>query len=150
MSSKTEQPQEAAYLSDAWVPTEPGETLSGRIVSVERGWSDFRNGFYPILRVETSDGETRAFHAFRQVAYNIVLDKRPKTGEQVTITFRGARAKKLGETNNPPVGYSLQIEGRGAQDDIDMYAAMDTRGARSATPEPDIPAVPPTQQDFEF
>lgn len=114
--------------SDAWVPTEPGETLEGVVESVDSGWSDYRNGSYPILRVNVG-AVIKAFHAFREAAFNQVLDKRPTTGERVTITFLGARARKEGEKNNPPVGYRLVVHGRGAAFDQDLYQRMDQRRA---------------------
>lgn len=119
--------------SDAWVPVEPGDILDGVVESVESGWSDFRNGSYPILRVRDASDDVRAFHAFRTAAFNQVLDKRPTTGERVTITFLGARAKKDGEKNNPPVGYRLVVHGRGAAFDQDLYHRMDQRAAAPAT-----------------
>ena len=133
--------QEPQATSDAWVPTEPGEKLEGVVESVEAGWSDYHNGHYPILRVTTADGDTRAFHAFRKTAFNQILDKRPTTGERITITYLGARAKKEGATKNPAVGYRIVIHGRDAAADRDLYARIDTRPSVRHV-EPDVPIGP--------
>lgn len=114
------------FSSDAWVPDQPGDELQGKIVSVERAWSDYKNGFYPILRIETDTGEVKAFHAFRTVALSQVLAKRPTTGEVVKITYLGPRPPKPGDKGSPPVGYRLEIEGRGPEADERTYDSMET------------------------
>lgn len=116
---------EPNYQSDAWIPETPGDVLEGTVRAVEYGWSDFKNAEYPILRIELADGEIKVFHAFRTVAQRQVLAKRPVTGERIKVTYLGARPPKPGETQNPPVGYRLEMPDRGPEDDQATYDRLD-------------------------
>lgn len=126
---------EAEFTSEAWVPTTPGDRLEGRVVSVERAWSDYKSSYYPILRLdaehvsvggqEQSTDKVRAFHAFRAVALSQVLAKRPKLGEQVIVTYLGPRDPKPTDKGLPPVGYRLELPERGPEEQDQLYDSME-------------------------
>lgn len=71
---------------DAWMP-EAGETLAGTVVDVEVRSSQF--GKYPAVTVQRLDGTKLVFHAFRTVALNEVLRRKPKVGDVIAIAYFG-------------------------------------------------------------
>lgn len=101
---------------DAWIPLEPGDSLSGTIREVRRGWSDMRaakngEGWYPLLVIETDDGVMLNWHAFSAVAYTRIMEIQPVPGEKVTITYLGlSRVKKAGQ--NPAKLFSIRVDSR--------------------------------------
>lgn len=137
-TTKTEQ--------QAWIPEEPGDTLTGKIIEVVRAWSDARTnggkdmdrGWYPLIRVKTDNGNVRDWHVFSAVAENRVMDKQPLPGETITITYLGVSDKTPPKGQNAPKLWALDIAGRDpAVEARNVYAQL------GAAPRP----VPNAQAD---
>jgi hypothetical protein len=128
--------------TDAWVPTKKGETLSGEVTEVGKVWSDYRLGFYPLVTIKDDDGTIWRFHAFRTVANNLVLEKRPLPGERIVITYEGARKPKPTDIGNPPVIYRIEMPGRPPESVGAIYDSIEGQ-----TPKP-IVAVEPEDEPF--
>lgn len=100
----------------AWIPTDEGDELVGKVIDLARAWSDARalgnngNGWYPLLKIEKDDGIVVDFHAFQTVAMNQVNDKRPIQGDRVKITYRGEGKAK--DNKNAPKLFYIMVEGR--------------------------------------
>jgi hypothetical protein len=80
---------------EGWRP-EPGDTIAGKIVSTDKGWSDFKNAFYPILTIQTAEGEI-SVHCFHQTLLSRLKAMRPKIGDDISITYQGKRETKDGK-----------------------------------------------------
>lgn len=70
----------------AWRP-DPEDKLVGTVVEVDERVSDY--GPYPLLIVETEDGDEVAVHAFHTVLKNELARKRPQPGDTIGIVYRG-------------------------------------------------------------
>lgn len=88
-----------------WRP-EPGEKLTGVIVDISEGSSDY--GTYPLLEVQADDGRVVSVHAFHTVLKNELASKKPNVGDRIGIKYVGIPAGKRYET------YRVVLE-RGAQ-----------------------------------
>jgi hypothetical protein len=122
--------------SDAWMPTAPGDQLVGEVVDVDMAWSDYRNGYYPVLTVRTDDGVELKLHAFRTVLFNEVVKWQPVVGERIIVTYLGAGKAKAGMS--APHIYKLRIEGRSGMDARSVYRRLQAPAPRP-TPEPGVP-----------
>lgn len=142
MATKTE--------SQAWIPEQPGDKLTGTIVEVIRAWSDARTnggkdmerGWYPLIRLKTDNGNIRDWHAFGAVAENRVLDKQPLPGETITVTYLGISDKTPPKGMNAPKLFQLDIAGRDPRAEAaDVYAQLGARERKTqqAPPDDDIP-----------
>lgn len=106
--------------SNAWIPEEPGDSVTGTVVEVVRAWSDARTnggrdmdrGWYPLIRLKTDNGNTVDWHVFSAVAENRVMDKQPLPGEKLTVTYDGISDKTPPKGMNAPKLFTLTIEGR--------------------------------------
>lgn len=73
-------------FAEAWKP-EPGNKLIGIVTELDERENDY--GTYPIVTVQTDDGQELAFHAFRTVARNELAKQRPKVGDRIGIKYEG-------------------------------------------------------------
>lgn len=136
MTTRSASPASPAETqSNAWMPTEPGDTITGTVAEVDQAWSTFRHdahaageGWYPLLILDgvTVNSEpvegTRALHAFRTVLFNLIMRRQPLIGERITVTFVGEGKAKGGK--NPAHIYRLTIDGRPADEAKSVYAAI--------------------------
>jgi len=75
-------------FAEAWRP-EPGDKLVGRIIDIDERDSAYSEVPYPIVTVETDDGQEMAFHAFHTVARNELAKQRPVIGNRIGIAYHG-------------------------------------------------------------
>lgn len=76
-------------FAEAWKP-KPGDKLIGVVVDLDERTSDYDDGApYPIVTVETDDGQELAFHAFHTVARNELGKQRPQLGDRIGIAYHG-------------------------------------------------------------
>lgn len=115
---------------NTWIAIDEGDTLTGDIVEVIRAWSDARNngptgdGWYPLLKVRTSDGVVLDFHAFSAVTYREVMEKQPIPGERIIVTYQGVSGKAK-SNQNPPKLYNVSLPNRDPREAArNIYARM--------------------------
>lgn len=113
----------------AWRP-EPGDTITGKMVDVAL-IDPNGQGQYPCVTLEEVDGERRAIHAFHSVLQKEIARRRPKIGDELTITYQG---KKEG-VNREYHSYKV-LGGQGNQVNWDSFLPPDERQASSEPPIP--------------
>ena len=89
-----------------------GDKLIGTVVDLDERDSDYGDEPYPIVTVETDDGNELACHAFHTVARNELAKQRPVVGERIGIAYHG---KADGKTTS--VSSDRGTDGVGAEDD---------------------------------
>lgn len=126
-----------------WKP-EPGDIVTGRVVDIEM--FDGKFGTYPLLMLETDDGDEIAVHAFHTVLKSELARKRPQPGDLIGIKFqgdpegRGYQAYKVRlERKTPSAGVDY--------DRLAVEAAADQVIDDALTAEP-LPEPPPDYDDF--
>lgn len=127
---------EGSDFAEAWRP-DAGDTITGTMVGVEV--IDPNNqGPYPCVTLKTGSGEIRAIHAFHQVLRNGIARRRPKIGDELTITYHG---KKEGGAYG---GYhSYQVTGgQTVEMNWESWLPEEERG-RAGSAEPPIAPNPP-------
>jgi hypothetical protein len=129
--------------SDAWVPSAAGDQLVGEVVDIDTGWSDYRNGEYPLLTVRTDDDVELKLHAFRTVLFNEIMKRQPVVGEHIVVTYLGPGKARQGMS--PPDLYRVRVEGRSAADARAIYRRVRPEPAA----EPDV-AVDEPALSFEI
>ena len=119
--------------AEGWRPEE-GDTVIGTVVVVDAGWSDFKNGYYPIITVQPDDGAPVAVHCFHDVLEKRVTDLRPEPGDTIGIKYQGKRKTKDG--NREVAIYTVRVKGKSP------VSVWDTRLAPATAPaQSDIPAT---------
>lgn len=123
--------------AEGWRP-EVGETLVGTVTDITRAWSDYKDGWYPIVTIESDkrsskveDGTEVAVHCFHTVLFNRMVELMPKIGETIGIKYVAATEKddkKKGQ--NKPAIYNVRIEGRSA----DVWGSMSADPRFTSTP----------------
>jgi hypothetical protein len=72
-----------------WRP-EPGDLLIGKVVRITKGTSCYGdNGSYPIIGVQTEDGQVLNVHAFHAVLRSELARTRPEVGDMIGIAYEG-------------------------------------------------------------
>lgn len=133
-----------------WRPDE-GEVLEGRVISLDKGWSDYRaekgNGFYPIVTLKKGDGTVVNVHCFHAVLERRMLSLTPQIGDKLTITFLGKSPHK---TNPRKSVSNYTVESDRSQNADDFWGSM-TGGQPRQPSGPPAPAaeVPIATEDFE-
>ncbi len=128
-------------------PSTPAISSPVRWSNVDTAWSDYRDGYYPLLTVRTDDGMELKLHAFRTVLYNEIIKWQPVVGERIVVTYRGAGKPKAGM--NPPHIYRVRVEGRSATDARDIYRSLQAPEPKPAS-ETDLPADMPEADELPF
>lgn len=121
-----------------WRP-EDGDTLDGRVIELGRGWSDQAGEYYPIITIETEDGERVNVHAFHAILKNALMDKQPHTGDRIIITYHGKRPTRA-DANRMVAIYTLETPDR-EQDAGKFWNGLGSQPRRSRA-ETDTPAIP--------
>ena len=138
--------------TDAWIPTKPGESITGKVLEVGEAFSQAGMGaFYPLLTIQDSAGVVWKIHGFRTVLKSLILSKEPMPDEVITVTYDGPRAKKASDGgNNPPVIYRLTVAGRdGASEAKRVYGKLSSgRVAVAPETQAELPAVDDTDIPF--
>ena len=100
MTDQTQEFTETLEAGDAagWKPEE-GDVLVGVVSGLSKGWSDYKNGFYPIVtitpdlerctpnppRSDTEPGAAIAVHGFQFVLEDRFTALKPMPGERIGI-----------------------------------------------------------------
>ena len=98
MSSQDIAAAAEAGQAPGWKPEE-GDLLVGTVVGLSRGWSDYLNGFYPIVTIspdqeqsrpypihsDSEEGQPVAVHCFQYVLMDRMTALRPESGELIAI-----------------------------------------------------------------
>jgi hypothetical protein len=74
-----------------WKPTDPGERLLGRVVTMKPISSKFGNKTYPYLEIETEDGHVIGWHASATVAVSQLKQVKAQVGDTLDILYRGTK-----------------------------------------------------------
>jgi len=92
----------------AWIPA-PGDSIVGVLVELNEAESDY--GAYPLLTIETPDGEFVMVHAFHTTLKNQINRKADRgqlaEGDDIAISFQGEGVAKAGI--NAPRLYQVAI-----------------------------------------
>ena len=122
-----------------WRPEE-GETLSGRIIDLSRAWSDQGAGsWYPLVTVKDKDGKVTNVHCFHHTLKTRLLDRQPKVGDRIEITYHGKRETKDGK--RMVAIYSIETP----DTQIDSGAFWQQMGASQTAP-----VIPPREDQMEI
>ena len=84
---------EETQTAEAWRP-QPDEELLGIVRRYNMRKMDDESE-YPIVTVETEDGEKHAWHAFHKVGRALLEEDKPRPGDEIAIRYLG---KVTGET----------------------------------------------------
>ena len=96
--------------ADGWRPDE-GDKIVGTIVGLSKGWSDYRQGFYPIVTIhDEATGKDIAVHGFHHALNRELIALKPKLGERIGIKC-GAKVKTKDGKRNVQT-YTVKVEGR--------------------------------------
>ncbi len=131
--------------AQGWRP-EPGQVIVGEVTDVSRAWSDYRNGYYPIVTIQPEgDGnpEPVAVHAFHDVLLRRMVELRPKVGERIGIKFDGQRETKDGKRSVSI--YTVKIDGRGAANPEAIWDSIEDPSRAT-----DQPQQPQQDDDIPF
>jgi hypothetical protein len=79
-----------------WRPNE-GDQLVGVVISLDKGWSDYKNSFYPIVTLKSDDGTVTNVHCFHAVLERRMLSLAPAIGDKLRITMQGKSRTKDGK-----------------------------------------------------
>jgi len=72
--------------TESWKP-KPGDTLIGTLLEITERESEY--GVYPLLIIETEDGDEVAVHGFHTVLKNELGRQAPVVGDQIGIIYHG-------------------------------------------------------------
>ena len=125
----------------AWRP-DPEDKLVGTVVEVDERVSDY--GPYPLLIVETEDGDEIVFHAFHTVAKNELGRLAPSVGDQIGIIYGGKDEDRKYEKYRVVLdrvrSESKPVDWKGYADDTAGAAGTQIMAG------PDEPVPPPTEE----
>lgn len=83
-------------IAEAWIPDQEGDTIIGIVETVST--RDGEHGTYPIVTIQTDDGEHRAVHGFGTVLTGHIEQDKPQPGDRYAIRYAGERGSKNGRT----------------------------------------------------
>lgn len=129
--------------AEGWRP-EVGEVIVGTVTDIARAFSEFKEGYYPIVTIEKEDGEQVAIHCFHTVLYNRVVELQPKVGEIIGIKYVSA-TEKDGKKNKAAV-YNVRVKGRSA----DIWASMPVDARLVPKPQDAAAVTENTEDDIPF
>lgn len=103
-----------------WRPKK-GDEVRGILKSVSKGWSDWANGWYPILTIEQEDGSLTMVHAFHSVLLNEIKTMRPMPGEYVGVKFHGEQKTNDGKRTFASYTFAVSRPEGDASDPYDQF-----------------------------
>lgn len=83
--------------TEAWVPSEAGDGIQGRVLKVGETRSDFSDDKVPTVTLETKDGSKVRVIGYGAVLRRELLDQDPKAGDKIAIKYFGERTLKKGK-----------------------------------------------------
>lgn len=97
-------------FAEGWRPEE-GDKIVGKVTDLGRGWSDYREGFYPIVTVHDEEQDKDiAIHCFQTVLDRKMKELKPRVGERIGVVFKGKQPTKNGK--NTVAVYNVKVQGR--------------------------------------
>lgn len=128
-----------AVEPQGWRPSE-GDTLTGTVVDLDSGWSDYQNADYPIVHIRQDDGTVVAVHCFHHVLLKQMVAKQPRVGDRIEVSHLGQRATKDGKRQVTLYRVTLPERRTDSQTFWQgMGAQNPQRDAVQAALEPDVP-----------
>lgn len=114
---------------EGWRPN-PGDILTGTVLSINNRWSDWTNAFYPVLTIQPDGGgDPKSIHAFHAALFRRVLTLRPQEGERIGIKYHGEVENSDGKTKSKI--YTLKVD-RAPGSGHDPYAGLRSPGGKEA------------------
>jgi hypothetical protein len=80
-------------FAEGWRPSE-GDVIVGKVLEVDRGWSDWTKSYYPIVTIQPDEGARVAIHAFHTTLRGKLTELRPLPGERLAVKYMGERPLK--------------------------------------------------------
>lgn len=91
--------------SEGWVPSQPGEALSGIVVKVGQARSDFakdgEDPMVPAVTIDTKEGKFRVI-GYGAVLRRELLDWNPRVGDKIAIKYFGEKPIRKGKFAGRP------------------------------------------------
>lgn len=91
--------------SEGWVPSEPGEGISGVVVAVGTTRSDFakdgEDPMVPTVTIQTKNGKYRVI-GYGAVLRRELMDANPKVGDLIAVKYFGEKLIKKGRFAGKP------------------------------------------------
>src|SRR6266487_2231880 len=108
--------------AEGWRP-EVGDVIIGVVTDIARGFSDYRESYYPIVTIQPDEGSPVAVHCFHTVLLNRMVELKPKIGETIGIKFVKGSEKSTdkGKRGNTASIYNVRVKGRS---DSDIWNSM--------------------------
>lgn len=142
---------------EGWRPKE-GDKLVGTISTIGNRYSDWHNGFYPMLTVTTEDGSTVggkaiepgtqiAFHAFHSIPFRRLLELKPLEGERIGIAYHGS--KETADGKRKAELYTIRVDREKGQGP-DPYAGLRAPGGKDVKAENKVARETETPDDLPF
>ena len=103
--------RKASTSAEGWKP-EKGEVIVGTVIDVEFFTGEY--GTYPIITVETTDGQEVNIHGFHTVLKNEIVKKRPQAGDKIAVAYHGKKEGKRGGAAYE--SYALRLKREEGQD----------------------------------
>lgn len=92
--------------SEGWVPSEPGEGISGVVVKVGETRSDFakdgEDPMVPTVTIQVKDGGKYRIIGYGAVLRREMMDANPKIGDLMAVKYFGERLIKKGRFAGKP------------------------------------------------
>lgn len=133
----TSQEQQAdEFLTDipeGWRPEE-GSKIVGKVIGVQKGWSDQGESYYPIIIIDDElSGQKVSVHGFHFVLKDRLASLRPQLGERIGIKMGAKVPSKDGRRSIQL--YTVRIDGRAEDiwDDI-RSPRVQKQGTQTSVP----------------
>lgn len=92
--------------SEGWVPSEPGEGISGVVVGVGETRSDFakdgEDPMVPTVTIQVKDGSKYRVIGYGAVLRRELMDANPKIGDLMAVKYFGEKLIKKGRFAGKP------------------------------------------------
>lgn len=120
-------------IPDGWRP-EPGSMAIGKVIGLQKGWSDQSESFYPIVVIEDElTGNALSIHGFHFVLKDRLAALRPALGERIGIKMGDKVPSKDGRRSIQT--YTVKVDGR-TEDIWDDIQSPRTQAAAAQTNAP--------------
>lgn len=156
--NKTERLKLRKEKPETWVATEPGDSITGKVIDLDVAYSDVQaanrggNGNYPLLTIEVAEaagytpGQELKVHGFGTVLHNEIVKRKPIPGETVTITYTGMGEVRVKGQNAPEI-YRVSVPGRDPREQADNVYSQLTPKGQGGTPANGEQHSPPVAED---
>lgn len=120
--------------AEGWRPT-AGDSLTGTVTEVAKGWSDYTNSYYPIVTIQEDDtNRLISVHCFHEILRQRMMDARPVIGSPLTVKCIGEKETRDGKRKY--VAYQVTVPGDTGE------RVWDDLGAQAGTTNPAQEEIP--------